>query len=55
MYQGFDLQTRMPIKVEVLKMLDRVSPEGKAIGAINTIVPERNTQNGIVELVGTNS
>ncbi|KAH8920726.1 hypothetical protein BT69DRAFT_1265238 [Atractiella rhizophila] len=42
----------MPIKVTVMNHLDRVTPEGRAIGSCNTIFLD--TSSGRTELVGTN-
>jgi quinate dehydrogenase len=44
----------MPIKSKVLEYLDEISPEGKATGACNTIVPV-DLPDGTVKLVGTNT
>ncbi|CAK9784198.1 Aminoacid dehydrogenase-like protein [Cutaneotrichosporon oleaginosum] len=43
----------MPLKAEIMKYLDEISPEGYATGACNTVVPVE--VNGHRKLVGTNT
>lgn len=44
----------MPLKAEILKHLDEVSPESYATGACNTVVRVQR-EDGSVKLVGTNT
>ena len=44
----------MPLKVTVASMLDRVTDEAQAIGAVNTIVLEQDEQDRKL-LIGTNT
>ncbi|KAF8316183.1 Aminoacid dehydrogenase-like protein [Clavulina sp. PMI_390] len=45
----------MPIKVAIIPYLDGITPEGKATGAVNTIVKVLNPATGKRELIGTNT
>ncbi|KAF8755479.1 Pentafunctional AROM polypeptide [Rhizoctonia solani] len=45
----------MPMKVTVMKYLDEITPEAKAVGAVNTIVPVLDLSSGIMKAVGTNT
>ncbi|KAI9680407.1 MAG: 3-dehydroquinate dehydratase (3-dehydroquinase) [Bathelium mastoideum] len=46
----------IPLKLDVMPLLDEVSPQARVIGAVNTIVPVRNSDSGAVEkLVGYNT
>lgn len=44
----------MPLKVSVAGILDRVTDEARAIGAVNTLVQERDEKNE-KKLIGTNT
>ncbi|KAG8746254.1 hypothetical protein FRC10_005503 [Ceratobasidium sp. 414] len=45
----------MPMKVTVMKYLDEITPEARAVGAVNTIVPVIDPQTGAMRTVGTNT
>ncbi|CAE6355846.1 unnamed protein product [Rhizoctonia solani] len=45
----------MPMKVIVMKYLDEITPEARAVGAVNTIVPVLDPSTGIMKAVGTNT
>lgn len=45
----------MPMKVTVMKYLDEITPEAKAVGAVNTIVPVLDPETGVMKAVGTNT
>lgn len=44
----------MPLKAEILKHLDEISPESYATGACNTVVRVPR-EDGSIKLVGTNT
>ncbi|EUC60327.1 pentafunctional aromatic protein, partial [Rhizoctonia solani AG-3 Rhs1AP] len=44
----------IPLKLDIIPLLDEVSPEAKAIGAVNTIIP-RKRADGSTSLFGTNT
>ncbi|CAH7687096.1 EPSP synthase-domain-containing protein [Phakopsora pachyrhizi] len=44
----------IPFKVEIIKYLDRLTPDAQAVGAVNTIVPVMK-RDGKVELLGANT
>ena len=45
----------IPHKLAIMKYLDQVSDEAKAIGAVNTIIPVRNAQGAVTQLIGDNT
>ncbi|CAE6505338.1 unnamed protein product [Rhizoctonia solani] len=45
----------MPMKVTVMKYLDEITPEARAVGAVNTIVPVLDPLTGTMKAVGTNT
>ncbi|SNX86070.1 probable ARO1 - Pentafunctional AROM polypeptide [Melanopsichium pennsylvanicum] len=45
----------IPHKLAIMKHLDQVSDEAKAIGAVNTVIPIRNAQGNVTSLVGDNT
>lgn len=45
----------MPYKVSIIPHLDHLTPEGRAVGAVNTIFLAQNAQTGQQELHGTNT
>lgn len=45
----------IPHKLAIMKYLDQVSDEAKAIGAVNTIIPMRNAQGAVTQLIGDNT
>ncbi|CAE6445533.1 unnamed protein product [Rhizoctonia solani] len=44
----------IPLKLDIIPLLDEVSPEAKAIGAVNTVIP-RKRADGSTSLFGTNT
>jgi quinate dehydrogenase len=45
----------MPHKVAIIPFLDELTPEGRAIGAINTIFLQKSPSDGTPKLIGTNT
>lgn len=45
----------IPLKLDIMPLLDSIDPAAKAIGAVNTIVPVTNPATGAQELVGYNT
>lgn len=43
----------IPLKLDIIPLLDGVTPAGEVIGAVNTIIPE--TINGKTRLIGDNT
>lgn len=45
----------IPHKLAIMRHLDQVSDEAKAIGAVNTVIPIRNAEGNVTALVGDNT
>ena len=45
----------IPLKLSIMQLLDSISPEAQVIGAVNTIVPRRDSDTGQVALHGENT
>ncbi|CBQ73986.1 probable ARO1-Pentafunctional AROM polypeptide [Sporisorium reilianum SRZ2] len=45
----------IPHKLNIIRLLDQVTDEAKAIGAVNTVIPVRNAEGKVTALVGDNT
>ncbi len=45
----------IPHKIAIIRLLDRVTDEAKAIGAVNTVIPVRDAMGNVTSLVGDNT
>lgn len=45
----------IPIKIDIIPLLDQVTESARIIGAVNTIIPTRSEDSGKIRLVGDNT
>lgn len=45
----------IPLKLDIIPLLDELTPDAKIIGAINTVIPVRSPTGDLIKLVGDNT
>ncbi|POS85943.1 hypothetical protein EPUL_004310, partial [Erysiphe pulchra] len=45
----------MPIKIDIIPLLDQITESARVIGAVNTIIPTRAEDSGKIRLIGDNT